>query len=61
MVMLHVKERCWNDNNLENVRQQKGKKTCSDQFYFQNAVFTEKEPDKDQDYKDYVDIWLSLK
>ena len=34
----------------------KEKKTCSDQFYFQNAVFTEKEPDEDQDDKDYVDI-----
>ena len=37
------------------------KKTHWDQFNFQNAVFTEKEPDEDQDYKDYVDIWLSLK
>ena len=39
----------------------KKEKACWDQFYFQNAVFTEKEPDEDQDYKDYVDIWLSLK
>ena len=36
----------------------KKEKACSDQFYFQNAVFTEKEPDEDQDDKDYVDIWL---
>ena len=36
----------------------KKEKVCSDQFYFQNAVFTEKEPDEDQDDKDYVDIWL---
>ena len=39
----------------------KKEKACWDQFYFQNAVFTEKEPDEDQDDKDYVDIWLSLK
>ena len=36
----------------------KKEKACWDQFYFQNAVFTEKEPDEDQDDKDYVDIWL---
>ena len=36
----------------------KKEKACWGQFYFQNAVFTEKEPDEDQDDKDYVDIWL---